>query len=82
MSRLHAAMPAVPLLLALALAAAQDWPTRQPIKVIAPFAAASATDVADRIMLEQVSRQIGLRFVFENRGGAGATLGAGMMTQA
>ena len=67
------------LLLALSsIASAQDWPAKQPIKVIVPFTAGSATDVAGRIVFEQVGKQIGQNFVFENRGGAGTTLGAAM----
>jgi tripartite-type tricarboxylate transporter receptor subunit TctC len=59
-------------------APAQDWPAKQPIKVIVPFTAGSATDIAGRIVFEQVGKQIGQNFVFENRGGAGTTLGAAM----
>ena len=63
-------------------ATAQDWPTKQPIKVIVPFTAGSATDIAGRIVFEQVGKQIGQNFVFENRGGAGTTLGAAMVAKA
>ena len=63
-------------------APAQDWPARQPIKVIVPFSAGSATDIAGRIVFEQVGKQIGQNFVFENRGGAGTTLGAAMVAKA
>ncbi len=59
-------------------ASAQDWPTKVPIKVVVPFTAGSATDIAGRIVFEQVGKQIGQNFVFENRGGAGTTLGAAM----
>lgn len=70
------------LMLAPSAALAQDWPQRQPVKVIVPFTAGSATDVAGRIVFEQVSRQLGQSFVFENRGGAGTALGAGMAAKA
>ena len=63
-------------------ALAQDWPAKQPIKVIVPFTAGSATDIAGRIVFEQVGKQIGQNFVFENRGGAGTTLGAAMVAKA
>ena len=59
-------------------AAAQDWPAKQPIKIVVPFSAGSATDITARTVFEQVGRQIGQTFVVENRGGAGTTLG---MTQ-
>ncbi|HEY6993732.1 MAG TPA: tripartite tricarboxylate transporter substrate binding protein, partial [Xanthobacteraceae bacterium] len=57
-------------------AMAQDWPTRQPIKIIVPFSAGSATDITARTVFDQVGRQIGQTFVVENRGGAGTTLGS------
>jgi tripartite-type tricarboxylate transporter receptor subunit TctC len=63
-------------------ALAQDWPAKQPIKIIVPFTAGSATDIAGRIVFEQVGKQIGQNFVFENRGGAGTTLGAAMVAKA
>jgi len=63
-------------------AAAQGWPTRQPIKIIVPFSAGSATDITARTVFEQVGRQLGQTFVVENRGGAGTTLGSGMAAKA
>ena len=59
-------------------AAAQDWPGKQPIKIVVPFTAGSATDITARTVFEQVGRQVGQTFIVENRGGAGTTLG---MTQ-
>src|ERR1700704_3330919 len=75
---------AVALLLLLSpfAAAAQDWPIKQPIKIVVPFTAGSATDIAGRIVFEQVGKQLGQNFVFENRGGAGTTLGAAMVAKA
>src|SRR5437764_6810245 len=55
--------------------AAEDWPTRQPIKVIAPASAGSTSDIMARIVFEQVGRQLGQTVVVENRGGAGTTTG-------
>jgi len=63
-------------------ALAQDWPGKQPIKVIVPFSAGSATDITARTVLEQVGKQIGQTFIVENRGGAGTTLGSGMAAKA
>ncbi len=75
---------ALPLLVLLfpAAAPAQDWPTRQPIKVIVPFTAGSATDITARTVVDQVGRQIGQTFVVENRGGAGTTLGSNLAARA
>jgi tripartite-type tricarboxylate transporter receptor subunit TctC len=61
---------------------AQDWPTKEPIKVIVPFSAGSATDIIARTVFNAVGDQIKQTFVVENRGGAGTTLGAGMVARA
>jgi tripartite-type tricarboxylate transporter receptor subunit TctC len=63
-------------------AQAQDWPGKEPIKIIVPFSAGSATDIIARTVFTQVGNQIGQTFVVENRGGAGTTLGAGMVARA
>jgi len=78
MIRLPIGALALAFMLSPGVALAQDWPAKQPIKVIVPFTAGSATDIAGRIVFEQVGKQIGQNFVFENRGGAGTTLGAAM----
>jgi tripartite-type tricarboxylate transporter receptor subunit TctC len=55
-------------------AMAQQWPT-QTIRVVVPLTAGSAVDVVPRIVLEQVSAQIGQSIVVENRTGASGTIG-------
>ena len=70
------------LLIAPLAAKAQDWPTKQPIKIVVPFTAGSATDITARTVFEQVGKQIGQTFIIENRGGAGTTLGSGMVAKA
>ncbi|GJD53058.1 hypothetical protein OPKNFCMD_5829 [Methylobacterium crusticola] len=71
--------------LALAVAAvpveAQTWPTR-PIRAIVPIAAGSLTDIVPRLVLEQLSTQLGQRIVVENRPGAGSTLGTAAAAKA
>ncbi len=62
-------------------AMAQDWPTKHPIKIVVPFSAGSATDITARTVFDQVGRQIGQTIVVENRGGAGTTLGSGMVAK-
>ena len=63
------------------VAAAQSWPNK-PIRAIIPFGAGSATDVVPRIVLEQLSAQLGQPIVVENRGGAGGTIGSAMVAKA
>ena len=75
---------AIPLLLA-ALAAfdvsAQGWPTK-PLRAIVPVGAGSSTDIVHRIVLEQLSEQLGQPIVVENRLGAGGTIGTGVVAKA
>jgi tripartite-type tricarboxylate transporter receptor subunit TctC len=65
-----------------ALAQAQaPWPNR-PIRLVIPFAAGGTTDIIGRLMADEMSRQLGQPIVAENRGGAGATLGTGLVAAA
>ena len=68
-------------LFTLAAAQAQTWPSK-PVRVIVPFTAGSAVDIVARAVMEQVSNQIGQPVIVENRGGAGGTLGMGMVAKA
>src|SRR5580704_13638891 len=56
-------------------ALAQNYPTR-PVTMIIPFAAGGPADVTGRIVADIFSRHLGQRFVVENVGGAGGTIGA------
>jgi tripartite-type tricarboxylate transporter receptor subunit TctC len=67
--------------LAVAPAAAQDWPARN-ISVIVPLGAGSASDILARVVMEQVGKQVGQAAVVENRPGAGGTIGANMVAKA
>jgi tripartite-type tricarboxylate transporter receptor subunit TctC len=70
------ATPALP-----RLARAQAWPAK-PIRAIIPFTAGSTIDIVARIVFEPLSQQLGQSIIVENRGGAGGTLGAGMVARA
>jgi tripartite-type tricarboxylate transporter receptor subunit TctC len=61
-------------------ASAQDWPTRT-ITVVVPLGAGSASDIMARVVMDQVSRQVGQTVVVENRPGAGGTIGANMVAK-
>jgi tripartite-type tricarboxylate transporter receptor subunit TctC len=56
-------------------AAAQAWPTK-PLRAIVPVGAGSSTDIVHRLVLEQLSAQLGQPIVVENRVGAGGTIGS------
>jgi tripartite-type tricarboxylate transporter receptor subunit TctC len=62
-------------------AIAQDWPTK-PITAVVPLGAGSASDIVARVVMDQVSKQIGQPVVVENRPGAGGTIGANAVAKA
>jgi tripartite-type tricarboxylate transporter receptor subunit TctC len=59
---------------------AQAWPAR-PIRAMIPFAAGSSLDIVGRLVLDPLSSQLGQPVVVENRGGAGGTIGTGMVAK-
>jgi tripartite-type tricarboxylate transporter receptor subunit TctC len=61
--------------------AQQQWPTRTPIRAIVPFTVGSSLDIIGRVSLEPVSAAIKQSIVVENRGGAGGTIGAGLVAR-
>jgi tripartite-type tricarboxylate transporter receptor subunit TctC len=62
-------------------ASADNWPTR-PISTISAVSAGNAGDTIARIVLDQVSKQIGQSFVLENRPGGGGTIGTTAVAKA
>jgi tripartite-type tricarboxylate transporter receptor subunit TctC len=64
-------------------AVAQDaaWPTK-PVRLIAPFPAASTVDVVARVLGQKLSVRLGQQFVVDNRVGASGNLGADAIAKA
>jgi tripartite-type tricarboxylate transporter receptor subunit TctC len=60
---------------------AQAWPTHT-IQAVIPFAPGNANDVVGRIVLDQLSRQLGQPIVIDNRSGAGGTTGVAFVAKA
>jgi len=60
---------------------AQAWPAR-PIRALVPVGAGSSTDIVHRLVLEQLSTQLGQQVVVENRTGAGGTIGSAAVAKA
>jgi tripartite-type tricarboxylate transporter receptor subunit TctC len=69
------------LLFSASAGSAQTWPTRS-ITAISTVSAGNAGDIIARIVLEQVSKQIGQSFVIENRPGGGGTIGTASVARA
>ena len=62
-------------------ALSQAWPART-ISAVIPFSAGNANDVIARIVLDQLSRQLGQPIIIENRPGAGGTTGVAAVARA
>jgi tripartite-type tricarboxylate transporter receptor subunit TctC len=75
------AIAGVALVATAAAAEGEAWPTRA-IQVISPFTAGNANDTVARVVLDQVSRQLGQPFVIENKPGGGGTIGPAMVAKA
>lgn len=59
---------------------AQSWPA-QPIKVVVSQAAGATPDILCRLVMEQVSKQLGQTIVVENRPGASNAIAAQMVAR-
>jgi tripartite-type tricarboxylate transporter receptor subunit TctC len=78
---LHAAGAAMALPLLPRAATAQNFPTR-PIRAMVPFSAGSTLDIVGRIVCDPLGAELGQTIVVENRGGAGGTIGTGIVAKA
>ena len=58
-----------------AFAQRPEWPSK-PIKMLVPYGAGGAADVAARLFAEHLGQSFGQQFVVENRTGAGGLIGA------
>lgn len=85
LSRVKLALFAAPLL-ALAAApgahAAEDWPKKQPIRIISPYAPGGTTDVMARLIGQRLQEKLGQNVIVENRAGAGGNIGTDVVAKA
>jgi len=59
----------------------QQWPTK-PVRIVAPLAPGSGTDILARTLAERLSASLGQPVIVENRPGASTMLGAGVVAKA
>src|ERR1700722_19461709 len=57
------------------------WPAR-PVTIVVPFAAGGSADLIGRLIAQYLQKAFGTPFVVENRGGAGGSIGAGVVAKA
>lgn len=73
-------------LAALALAAhaswAQEWPTKQPIRIVVPYPAGGNADSAARALAEIVSGNLKQTIIIDNRPGASSIIGTEVVSRA
>src|SRR3979490_1366210 len=81
MRLLHLLVPALALFAGCSAAAQTAYPDR-PIKMIVPLAAASAVDVAARIVTQKMADSMGQQFVILNQPGASGLIGAEQVARA
>ena len=57
-------------------AQAQEWPARQAVRIIAPFAPGGSSDVLGRAVAQKLGTYFNQQFVVENKPGAGGLVGS------
>jgi tripartite-type tricarboxylate transporter receptor subunit TctC len=60
--------------------AAEVFPTR-PIRLIVPYPAGGGTDIVGRVLGQKLHESLGQPIVVDNRGGAGGTIGTGLVAK-
>ncbi|MDB5413127.1 MAG: tripartite tricarboxylate transporter substrate binding protein [Rubritepida sp.] len=73
---------AAPFLGTIAARAQGTWSPTRPIRLVVGFTPAGTTDIAARLLVEQLSQRLGQQVVIENRPGAGGNVGADVVAKA
>jgi tripartite-type tricarboxylate transporter receptor subunit TctC len=62
-------------------AAADDYPSR-PVRIVVPYPAGIAPDIATRLLADSLSQQLGQQFIVDNRPGGAANIGTEIVVRA
>jgi len=63
-------------------ALAQDWPSKQPIKLVAVFPPGGSVDQVARLLAPHLQQELGQNVIVENKGGASGSIGAAQVAAA
>ncbi len=74
------ALAAAGLVIPLADAAAQAWPTKS-VRMVVPFPAGGSADTLSRLLSQKLSERLGQPFVSDNRPGAGGNIGTDLVAK-
>lgn len=61
---------------------AQDWPGKQPIKLVAVFPPGGSVDQVSRLLAPHLQQELGQNVIVENKGGASGSIGAAQVAAA
>lgn len=61
---------------------AQDWPTKQPIRLVAVFPPGGSVDQVARLLAPHLQQELGQNVIVENKGGASGSIGAAQVAAA
>lgn len=63
-------------------ALAQDWPSKQAIKLVAVFPPGGSVDQVSRLLAPHLQQELGQNVIVENKGGASGSIGAAQVAAA
>ncbi|MFO0480314.1 MAG: Bug family tripartite tricarboxylate transporter substrate binding protein, partial [bacterium] len=65
----------------IAAAQASDWP-REPVRIVIPYSAGGPTEVAGRIIAQELTKNLGQNFLVDLRPGGSSVIGTDLVARA